>query len=76
MHFLGKNWEFPWIRYSKSQKGAPQFHEMNISLDSKAFPSRKIYKTTTELFVDARIWKYFSIFGYSAEIKILNAPLT
>ena len=49
---------------------------MNISLDSKAFPSRKINKTTTELFVDARIWKYFSIYGYSAEIKILNAPLT
>ena len=76
MHFLEKNWEFPWIRYSKLQKGASQFHEMNISLDSKAFLSSKIYQTTTELFVDARIWKYFSIYDYCAEIKILNAPLT
>ena len=48
---------------------------MNISLDSKAFPSIKIYQTT-DLFVDARIWKYFSIYDYCAEIKILNAPLT
>ena len=39
MHFLEKIWEFPWIRYSKLKKGAPQFHEMNISLDSKVFPS-------------------------------------
>ena len=76
MHFLEKNWEFPWIRYSKLQKGASQFHEMNISLDSKAFPSSKIYQTTTELFVDARIWKYFSIYDYCAEMYILNAPLT
>ena len=61
MHFLEKkNWEFPWIRYSKLQKGAPQFHEMNISLDFKAFPSSKIYQTTTEIFVDARIWKYLA----------------
>ena len=76
MYFLEKLWEFPWIRYSKLQKGAPEFHEMNISLDSKVFPSSKIYQTTTELFVDARIWKYFSIYDYCAEIKILHAPLT
>ena len=49
---------------------------MNISLDSKVFPSSKIYQTTTELFVDVRIWKYFSTYDYRAEIKILNAPLT
>ena len=62
--------------YSKLQKGALQLNEMNISLYSKAFPSSKIYQTTTELFVDARIWKYFSIYDYCAEIKNLNAPLT
>ena len=75
MYFLEKLWEFPWIRYSKLQKGAPRFHEMNISLDSKFFPSNKIYQTT-ELSMDARIWKYFNIYDYCAEIKNLNAPLT
>ena len=25
-HFLEKNWDFPWFRYSKLQKSAPQFH--------------------------------------------------
>ena len=41
-HLLETIWELPWINIQNCK--ILKFHEMNISLDSKVFPSSKIYQ--------------------------------